>query len=103
MSKVTPCKNQLTCCLITEKQYAVYADPNMTDAIIRNLLSNAIKFSENNEEIDIRLFRQDKKIICSVTDFGSGMTGDEQQNLFKLHKTQGKQEHQEKKVPDWVL
>jgi signal transduction histidine kinase/ligand-binding sensor domain-containing protein len=67
----------------SEKQYAVYADPNMTDAIIRNLLSNAIKFSENNEEIIIRLFRQDQKIICSVTDFGSGMTKDEQQNLFK--------------------
>ena len=64
----------------------IFADVQMIETVLRNLISNAIKFSTENENIKIELMEDDDKEICSIADFGVGMTSDQISNLFKLEK-----------------
>ena len=48
-----------------------------------NLLDNAIKFSRQDESIDITLRKAEDKIIFSITDYGTGMTEEQQKRMFE--------------------
>jgi len=70
----------------------VYADKNMTSAIIRNLLTNSIKFSNPLGEITISSVLNNGFLEVSVTDKGIGMTDDVAKKLFRIdmaHSTYG--------------
>jgi len=70
----------------------IYADKNMTGAILRNLLTNSIKFSNPLGEITISSARKNGFLEISVADKGIGMTGEVAKNLFRIdsaHSTYG--------------
>lgn len=49
---------------------------------IQNLVSNAIKYGDSNREIEIELNNKDSEIELSVTDFGYGISIEDQQKVF---------------------
>ncbi len=48
-----------------------------------NLFDNAVKFSDTKGLIEVRLKKQDSKTIFSITDYGKGMTPEEQKRMFE--------------------
>ncbi len=68
----------------------IYADINMIDTVVRNLISNAIKFSHEGGTIYIRISGNASEKQFSVKDMGTGMTKEEQNNLFQIDKSNSK-------------
>ena len=48
-----------------------------------NLIGNAIKFSDEGQEIRIRLLEQTECVVVSITDHGCGMAPEVQQHIFE--------------------
>lgn len=74
----------------------VNSDVDTLSFIVRNLIANAIKFSNENGVIEVQatLLKDDKSelVKISVTDYGIGMTREQQNMLFsekELLSTQG--------------
>lgn len=70
----------------------VWADPNMTDTVIRNLLSNALKYTNEGGRIVINSEFRDHKVFISVEDNGVGMSEVNKNKIFRvdtLHSTYG--------------
>ena len=65
-----------------ERAYHVKADPDMLDVILQNLLSNSLKYSNGNKEIEILIEETDGKILCSIKDYGIGMSKEEISRIF---------------------
>ena len=63
----------------------VEADKNMIATIVRNLLTNAIKFTNKNGEIKVRMQKEPKKAVVSITDSGIGIPDDIKERLFKTN------------------
>ena len=51
--------------------------------MITNFISNAMKYSGVSKKIIISLERQENTVICSVRDFGKGISKDEQEKIFE--------------------
>jgi signal transduction histidine kinase len=58
-------------------------DPDAIAQALINLLDNAVKYSGSSKKIDIRLARAEKAITVSVTDYGIGISREEQQKIFE--------------------
>lgn len=54
--------------------------------VISNLLSNAIKFSHDKQEIIIKVEKDDKHLILSIQDFGTGISLENQKIIFDRFK-----------------
>jgi len=65
----------------------VFADSNMTEAILRNLISNAIKFTPNFGSINILFNEYENDILIKVKDTGVGMDQTQISKLFKIDMT----------------
>ncbi|MES2573853.1 MAG: HAMP domain-containing sensor histidine kinase [Bacteroidota bacterium] len=63
----------------------VEGDKNMIDTIVRNLLSNAIKFTNKNGEVMVKMQRQPKKAVISITDSGIGIPDKIKEKLFEIN------------------
>lgn len=59
------------------------ADRQMIRNVMFNLLSNAIKFSPENSVIRVSVTSDEDHIIISVTDYGIGISEEDQKNLFE--------------------
>lgn len=59
-------------------------DPRMIETVIRNLLSNAIKFSHNQSVIEVKMYRQENKVLISIKDYGVGIEDKKIKKLFSL-------------------
>lgn len=59
-------------------------DSNMIATVLRNLVTNAIKFSFKNSKIEIFCTDRDKFWEISVKDYGTGISDDKIDELFKL-------------------
>jgi two-component system sensor histidine kinase/response regulator len=57
-------------------------DPNMIEFTLRNILSNAIKFSPKESRISIKVENKDKKLTCTITDYGIGMDTNQIDKIF---------------------
>lgn len=64
--------------------FAVYADKNMINTIIRNLISNSIKFSTENSNITVSSSSDNNEWKIVVKDEGVGMEESYAENLFKV-------------------
>ncbi len=62
----------------------IYADRPAINTIIRNLLSNAIKYTNQGDQIDIKVDGTDSNTTISIADTGIGMSTDQLQQLFTL-------------------
>lgn len=60
----------------------VRADSSMVETILENILSNAIKYSPEGNEIEIKINSVEGKTICSIKDFGIGMTQEQASKIF---------------------
>ncbi|CAN5476881.1 hypothetical protein BH11BAC5_BH11BAC5_11280 [soil metagenome] len=65
----------------------VIADVDRMEHVINNLLANAIKFSPRASEIYVRIYTDDKNVVCSVRDFGLGIPEEDRDIIFeKFHR-----------------
>ena len=62
----------------------VTADRSMISAVLRNLISNAIKFTNPGGNITISASRNDKELIVSVRDNGTGIKPEMIDKIFRL-------------------
>jgi signal transduction histidine kinase len=65
-------------------EYKVFTDHNIFSAVLRNLVTNAVKFSKVKGKVIIDAFEQEKNIIVTVEDNGTGIPKNEFDNLFIL-------------------
>ncbi|HSD64250.1 MAG TPA: ATP-binding protein [Ignavibacteriaceae bacterium] len=65
-----------------DENFRLTADPSMIEIIFENILTNAIKYSLENKQIDIRIWKEDGRIISSLRDHGIGMTEPQIKNIF---------------------
>lgn len=59
-----------------------FADIGMMERVLQNLLENAIKFTPENGEIEIRLNKENDKIVVSIIDSGEGIVDAELPHIF---------------------
>lgn len=64
--------------------YLVHADLQMTNTILRNLIGNALKFTHTNGHIALSLKEKGDHIEFSITDNGTGISSEVQDQLFNL-------------------
>lgn len=68
---------------IQECGYDLFIDRNKIIQVISNLLGNALKFSNLNQEILLRVYKQDEGIVTEVKDQGPGIDLEEQERIFE--------------------
>lgn len=76
-----------------DKDLVIKGNINSLVQVINNLISNAIQSykGEPNNIIEFNIYKENKKIIFSVKDYGCGMSKDVQEKLFKeMITTKGK-------------
>jgi PAS domain S-box-containing protein len=61
---------------------AVHADEFQIGQVIVNLISNAIKYSPATSEIVVNVCTEETNVMLSVTDFGTGISEEQQPLLF---------------------
>lgn len=62
--------------------FSVRADPQRVEQVLSNLLSNAIKYSAPEFPIEVELSTAETETTCAVSNYGKGLTEEEQKNLF---------------------
>jgi signal transduction histidine kinase len=67
---------------VSENLPLVHADPTRLSQILTNLLSNAYKYTPEGGSIQVRAWRQNWYIHCSVSDTGIGISTEDQEKLF---------------------
>jgi signal transduction histidine kinase len=55
--------------------------PQIKDHVLRNLIENAIYYTTTGS-VTVHLSRKDKKLVCTVTDTGVGITPEDMKVLF---------------------
>lgn len=66
----------------------VFADLDMTKAVMRNIISNAVKFSPKGEKVIIAARQAGNEIEVKIEDRGSGIPSDRIKDIFKFEKIQ---------------
>ena len=61
----------------------LFIDRNKIIQVISNLLGNALKFSDSDQEILLRVYKQNEEIITEVKDQGPGVGPGEQERIFE--------------------
>lgn len=67
-----------------EKEFKIYADPNMINTVLRNLITNAIKFTHENGLVRVKCISEGDYCRISVCDNGVGMSEEHSKSLFQL-------------------
>ncbi|TGK77585.1 PAS domain-containing sensor histidine kinase [Leptospira noumeaensis] len=67
-----------------DPKVSVYADEKMIETILRNLISNAVKYSHPGGEIHIFSESIVDDVQIGIKDFGTGMTEEIKNNLFRI-------------------
>ena len=66
-----------------EKDVIVKAQESKIAQVITNLLTNAINYSYEDGYINVRVYRDDFRVIFEVQDFGIGIKLEDQQRIFE--------------------
>ncbi|MCB0193285.1 MAG: hybrid sensor histidine kinase/response regulator [Anaerolineae bacterium] len=64
--------------------FFIFADPNMTQTIIRNLIANALKFTHPSGSVSIGADHQNDFVAIAIIDTGIGMEPEILKKLFKI-------------------
>lgn len=81
LSSTAKIKN-ITIKYFQSENFAVFADKNMLQIIMRNLISNAIKFSSTNGKIIIYSILDHNQVEITVSDNGTGIREDVLKKIF---------------------
>jgi len=65
--------------------YILYQDEKFLELALSNIIYNAIKYSGPNTIIDLKVFRNDEKVVFKVTDKGIGIPKKEQKFIFNRY------------------
>ncbi len=66
----------------------VLADRDAIQRVVINLLDNAVKFSYPNTAVSIKVWKQDNKVLTSVTNLGDGIDSKDLSSVFdRFYKT----------------
>ncbi|MCU0436979.1 MAG: tetratricopeptide repeat-containing sensor histidine kinase [Raineya sp.] len=65
-----------------QKNLYVYADQEMLERVFVNLLTNAIKYSSFNQEVQVKVKKNNEQLFCSIKDFGIGISEDKLHLVF---------------------
>jgi PAS domain S-box-containing protein len=68
---------------LTSARLEAKADEKLLGHILTNLLSNAVKYSEPGATVSFAVERDAVELVCIVRDHGIGISGEDQQHLFK--------------------
>ena len=74
----------------------VNADLNMIKQLIVILLDNAIKYTEPNDKIEIKTYKQDNKCVIEIADTGIGISKDAIDHVFERFYREEKSRNREK-------
>ena len=77
----------------TDKTFEMHGNINSLVQVINNIISNAIQAYNGKPDqiIDFTVFKENRKIIITITDYGCGMSEEVQEKLFKeMITTKGK-------------
>lgn len=67
-----------------EKNYIIHGIENRIEQIVANLLDNAISFSENNQNINVKITKNsNKQVVINVLDQGPGFKERDTSKIFK--------------------
>ncbi|WP_153800748.1 PAS domain-containing protein [Foetidibacter luteolus] len=66
-----------------DQDLMVTADRDRLGQVLINLLTNAIKYSPGQERIVVMVKKMDGQLVCDVTDFGIGITQENQKFVFE--------------------
>ena len=67
-----------------EKPAQFYARPNALTSAFTNIIENAIKYSDGKEEIEVALYKKDKKTtVFTVQNSGSTVKKEEKKKIFE--------------------
>lgn len=67
-----------------DENYQICSDPDRINQVFSNLISNAIEFVPTNDPcIRIGAYEEENEIVFFVKDNGSGISSEEQKNIFK--------------------
>ncbi|MDI1878891.1 ATP-binding protein, partial [Staphylococcus aureus] len=66
-----------------EKDVIVKAQESKIAQVVTNLLTNAINYSYEDGDINVRVYRDDFRVIFEVQDFGIGIKLEDQQRIFE--------------------
>jgi len=71
--------------MVTEKgiNFQFEGDKDLVFDAVQNLLSNAVKYGEPDREIRIDLKSEEESVIFSITDFGYGISIEDQSKVFE--------------------
>lgn len=72
---------------LSPKEYIIKAQPTLLLHILQNFVQNAIKFSQENQNIEIKSYKNDAGFCIQVLDEGDGI--DESKDLFAPFKRYG--------------
>ncbi len=61
----------------------LYADEERTSQVLTNFLTNAIRYSPKANTVIVSSYIKNDEIVCSVKDFGNGITKDKQAKIFE--------------------
>lgn len=73
---------EVKCNYEISERCGVYADLNMTHAILRNLLTNAIKYTSRGGNVSIKVDKSDRFAQIDIIDTGVGMPEKKVKSLF---------------------
>jgi two-component system, sensor histidine kinase and response regulator len=77
-------KKDISIKVVADKNLMYLLDRNMVGTIVRNLIQNAIKFSYPTNTVVIQVTKEEKHVLFSVSDNGTGMPAKVLNNLFRI-------------------
>ncbi len=63
----------------------VHGDQLRIQQVMTNLLTNAVKYADARREADVRIERDGRRAMVSVTDYGIGIPREQQDEVFNLY------------------
>lgn len=65
------------------EEFEVLIDQTILNQVIANLLSNSIRYTDKRGNINIKIIRSEKELICSVKDDGIGIPENQKNKIFE--------------------
>jgi PAS domain S-box-containing protein len=81
-------QKSISICTDLPHKMMVFADKQMTSAVLRNLISNAIKFTRPGGQVTLSATKSEDEIGISVSDNGIGIPSERLEKLFRIDESE---------------